>query len=73
MNDIGALIRELRIKQGLTQEQLGELVGMTQSQISLLEKQGTDRISIVRMMASVFRMTLIDMLTILEGENNDQN
>lgn len=34
---IGALIHEARIKQGMTQEQLAEKVGMTKSYISKIE------------------------------------
>ena len=35
---------------------------MTQSQISLIEKNGTDRISLVKVFASVFGLDWIEML-----------
>lgn len=38
---IGASIRELRKQRGLTQAQLGELVGVKRSTICIVEKTGT--------------------------------
>ena len=38
MEVLGNIIRESRIKRGLTQEQLGKLVGVQKAQISKLEK-----------------------------------
>ena len=58
----GLLIRQLRIERGWSQEELGEKVGMTQNQISLIEKNGTDRISLVKVFAEVFQVDWIDML-----------
>ena len=65
----GSVIRELRIKKGLTQEELGEAVGMTQSQISLIEKHGTDRISIVKVFGEVFGLSVVEMLRLAEGKH----
>ena len=58
----GLLIRQLMIERGWSQEELGEKVGMTQNQISLIEKNGTDRISLVKVFAEVFQVDWIDML-----------
>ena len=58
----GLLIRRLRIERGWSQEELGTMVGMTQSQISLIEKNGTDRISVVKLFADVFEMDWIELL-----------
>ena len=58
----GLMIRRLRIERGWSQEELGEKLHMTQSQISLIEKNGTDRISVVKLFADVFEMDWIEML-----------
>lgn len=39
---LGSKIRELRVKQNLTQSQLGELVGVRKAQISKIENSLTD-------------------------------
>ena len=58
----GLLIRQLRIERDWSQEELGEKLHMTQSQISLIEKNGTDRISIVKLFADVFGIDWIELL-----------
>lgn len=39
---IGTLIKEARIKQNMTQEQLGDLIGVQKAQISKLESNATN-------------------------------
>ena len=63
---IGKTVRRLRMEHGLSQEELGFKVGMTQSQVSLIEKNGTDHISTVKMFADVFGMDWIELLRMSE-------
>ena len=51
MQLIGDKIRTLRRKRGLSQEQLGELVGFSQSKISKIEHGDWDSLSDLKLLA----------------------
>ena len=46
---MGELLTKARIARGLTQEELGELLGMTQQQIQRYERNGWQKISLWRL------------------------
>lgn len=45
---VGAALRELRVRQGLTQEQIAVRLGMTQPEVSKLERRRDIRLSTLR-------------------------
>ncbi len=55
---IGARIRELRRKRGLSQEQLAELVNFSQSKISKIERGDWDSLSDLRLIAKVLEVPI---------------
>jgi hypothetical protein len=61
---IGALIKEMRLEQGLTQEQLAEKLSTKKSVISRMENHSEDvRLSTLEKIASVFgRQLKVSML-----------
>ena len=58
MQLIGDKIRTLRRKRGLSQEQLGELVGFSQSKISKIENGDWDSLSDLRLIAKALEIPL---------------
>jgi Predicted transcriptional regulators len=63
MNNIGLRIKQLRERKGITQEQLGEAVGVLQSNISMIEC-GRSRPSwaVAEKLAKFFGITLAELL-----------
>ena len=59
---IGDKIRTLRRKRGLSQEQLGELVGFSQSKISKIENGDWDSLSDLRLIARALGVKLKDLI-----------
>ncbi len=59
---IGARIREFRRKRGLSQEQLGGLVGFSQSKISKIENANWDSLSDLRLIARALGVKLKDLI-----------
>jgi transcriptional regulator with XRE-family HTH domain len=45
---VGARLKELRRRRGLTQRQVAERLGMTQPEVSRLERRSDARLSLVR-------------------------
>ena len=64
---IGEKIRHRRKELKMSQEQLGELTGLSQKQISKIETHGTDSIWKVKAIAKVLKVPIGDLL---EDEEN---
>ena len=47
---------------GLSQERLGEMVGLSQKQISRIENYGTDSLWKVKNIAAVFEITIDELM-----------
>lgn len=62
MQLIGDKIRTLRRKRGLSQEQLGELVGFSQSKISKIEKGDWDSLSDLRSIARALEVPIEELV-----------
>ena len=67
---IGDKIRALRKRRGLSQEQLGELVGFSQSKISKIEHGDWDSLSDLRLIAKALEVP-IEELVREEAESSD--
>lgn len=65
----GDKIRELRRKHGLSQEQLGDLVGFSQSKISKIERGDWDSLSDLRLIARALGVSIEELVR--EDEPND--
>ena len=59
---LGHEIRRRRKRIGLSQEKLGELVGLSQKQISRIENYGTDSLWKVKSIAAVFGITVDELI-----------
>lgn len=59
---IGDKIRALRKRRGLSQEQLGELVGFSQSKISKIENGDWDSLSDLRLIAKALGVKLKELI-----------
>ena len=68
---IGARIRGLRRKRGWSQEQLGAMVGFSQSKISKIENGDWDSLSDLRLIAKALEIT-IEELVREEAESSDE-
>lgn len=62
MQLIGDKIRTLRRKRGWSQEQLGELVGFSQSKISKIENGDWDSLSDLRLIARVLGVPIEELV-----------
>ena len=71
MQLIGDRIRTLRRKRGLSQEQLGELVGFSQSKISKIENGDWDSLSDLRLIARVLEVPIEELIT--DHSDEEQN
>ena len=67
---IGERIRKYRRQKGLSQEQLGELVGFSQSKISKIENGDWDSLSDLRLIARALEVP-IEELVREEAESSD--
>jgi len=67
---IGARIRELRRQRGLTQEQLGAMIGFSQSKISKIENGDWDSLRDLRLIARALGVP-IEKLVREEAESSD--
>ena len=57
--DFLALLKQARIDQGLTQQELGDMVGMAQKKVAMLENQtATPRLDHLLVLASALDLTL---------------
>lgn len=73
---LGTLVRELRIERGLSQQQLGDAIGLTFQQVQKYER-GTNRISVATLLRICRFLTvtpgqLVDQLSDLPTEGPDQ-
>ena len=71
MQLIGDKIRALRKRRGLSQEQLGELVGFSQSKISKIENGDWDSLSDLRLIARVLEVPIEELIT--DHSDEEQN
>ena len=62
MQLIGNKIRALRKRRGLSQEQLGELVGFSQSKISKIENGDWDSLSDLRLIAKALEVPIEELV-----------
>lgn len=70
--DFGARLKELRTQAGLTQQQLGELLGVTKSVISYYELQErTPSPDVLIKLAGVFHVTTDYLLGLEKAETLD--
>ena len=72
MQLIGDKIRTIRKRRGLSQEQLGELVGFSQSKISKIENGDWDSLSDLRLIARALEVPIEELITDHsdEGQND---
>ena len=59
---IGDRIRKYRRKKGLSQEQLGELVGFSQSKISKIENGDWDSLSDLKLLAAALEVKIEELV-----------
>ena len=59
---IGDKIRALRKRRGLSQEQLGELVGFSQSKISKIENGDWDSLSDLKLLAAALEVPIEELV-----------
>lgn len=70
--DFGARLKELRTQSGLTQKQLGELIGVTKSVVSFYElRERTPSPEVLIKIASVFHVSSDYLLGIEKGKSID--
>ena len=62
MQLIGEKVREYRRQKGLSQEQLGELVGFSQSKISKIECGDWDSLSDLRLIAKALEVPIEELV-----------
>ena len=67
---IGDKIRTLRRKRGWSQEQLGAMVGFSQSKISKIENGDWDSLRDLRLIAKVLGVKLKDLID--DGDDSDE-
>ena len=70
--DFGTRLKELRIQAGLTQKQLGELIGVTKSVVSFYElRERTPSPEVLIKLAAVFHVSSDYLLGIEKGKSLD--
>lgn len=63
MNTPGALIKKFRTEKGLTQKELGEIIGISQSAIGQLEKnENTPKFSTLKRIADALDISVFDLI-----------
>ena len=74
MQLIGDKIRTLRRKRGLSQEQLGVMVGFSQSKISKIENGNWDSLSDLRLIAKVLKVPIEELVIeeLVRDEHSDE-
>jgi transcriptional regulator with XRE-family HTH domain len=63
MQLIGDKVRKYRRQKGLSQEQLGEIVGFSQSKISKIENEDWDSLSDLRLIAKALEAKIEELIT----------
>ena len=69
---IGDRIRKYRRQKGLSQEQLGELVGFSQSKISKIENGDWDSLSDLRLIAKALEIPLEELVKEEEEDESSE-
>ena len=64
----GERVRKYRRQKGLSQEQLGAMVGFSQSKISKIEKGDWDSLSDLRLIAKALEVPIEELIT----DHNDE-
>ena len=59
---IGERVKALRKRKGMSQEQLGEMVGFSQSKVSKIENGNCDSLSDLKLLASALDVKLEDLV-----------
>ena len=60
---IGERVRKYRRQKGLSQEQLGAMIGFSQSKISKIEHGDWDSLSDLRLIAKVLEVPIEELIT----------
>lgn len=68
MQLIGDRIRALRRQRGLSQEQLGAMIGFSQSKISKIERGDWDSLSDLKLLAAALGVNIEDLVKEEPGE-----
>ena len=61
--NIARFLKELRVNKGLTQQELADLLFCDIRQIRRYETNGTERLSVINLYASVFNINALGILT----------
>ena len=72
MQLIGEKVRKYRRQKGLSQEQLGELVGFSQSKISKIENGDWDSLSDLRLIAKALEIPLEELVKEEEEDESSE-
>ena len=70
MQLIGERVRKYRRQKGMSQEQLGEIVGFSQSKISKIEHGDWDSLSDLRLIAKALEVPIEELVR--EDEHSDE-
>ena len=61
--DIARYLKELRVNNGLTQQELADLLFCDIRQVRRYETDGTEKLSVINLYASVFNTSTLGILT----------
>ena len=61
--DIAHSLKELRIKNGLTQQKLADMLYCDIRQVRRYETVGTDKLSVINLYASIFKISALSILS----------
>ncbi len=61
--NIARFLKELRVKNGLTQQELADLLYCDIRQIRRYEKDGTEKLSVINLYATVFNISALGILS----------
>ena len=68
MQLIGERVRKYRREKGLSQEQLGAMIGFSQSKISKIERSDWDSLSDLKLLAAALGVNIEDLVKEEPGE-----
>ena len=61
--DIARRLKELRVKSGLTQQLLADMLYCDIRQVRRYETVGTDKLSVINLYASIFKISALSILS----------
>ena len=61
--NIAQCLRTLRVRKGLTQQQLADLLYCDIRQVRRYETVGTDKLSVINLYASIFKISALSILS----------